>query len=662
MNYDRYVELVSIVREHDYRYYVETKPSISDYDYDHLVKELEVIENEHPDWTLPSSPTQLVSCDMMHGFSRHKHAYKMLSLANTYSEDEVQKFFERLEKLTDIANPEVFCELKMDGVAISVTYEDGDFQRAVTRGNGTLGDDISQNARSIMNIPMKLNNGPKGLIEIRGEVFMPLNVFKGLNEKRVAGDLEPWANPRNAAAGSLKLLNYKEVFCRSLEIVFFDIRGMDERLKNQSSVVDFLTSWGAPCFSKSDVLVTSHVSEVFSFIHAMGKKRQGFAYEIDGVVLKLNDLTMREEIGATAKSPRWAVAYKFAAERVETRLKSIIIQVGRTGVLTPVAILEPVFVAGSTIARATLHNQEEIQRKDVRISDTILLEKGGDVIPKIVGVNLDLRQKGAKPYLIPDKCPSCGTAVIQVEGQVALRCPNKEGCPAQNMLGITHFVSKGAMDIENLGIKVVQKLIENCLVHKISDLYRLKKEDLLQLEGFQEKGAENIISSIEVSKKAPLDRLIMGLGINFVGAGVSQILASKYRSIKSLMKTTQDELEAIDGVGPKAAEAIELYFSNSVQAHEIQELIALGLNPIVESKKEISHPFNNLTFVLTGSLELFTRSQASELIKERGGTIGSTVTKKTDIVLVGLDPGSKAQKAIKLGIKIINEVEFKKSL
>lgn len=662
MNYESYIKLVNKVRDHDYKYYVLAKPSISDFEYDQLVKELEEIENEHKEWVLPTSATQLVSSDLMHGFKRAKHKWKMLSLSNTYSEQEVQKFFDRLEKLTDSKNHSVFCELKMDGVAISVTYEDGKFKRAVTRGNGVLGDDISQNARSIMNIPLSLKGDHKGTLELRGEVYMPLSIFKKVNEKRLKEGLDLWANPRNAAAGSLKLLDYKEVFRRQLEIVFFDIRGMDDRLKCQSNVVKYLSQWGVPCFSSNQCLRTSCVNELFKFIHKMQKERVTFAFEIDGIVIKLDDLTMRDAIGATAKSPRWAVAYKFAPERVETKLIDIIIQVGRTGVLTPVAILEPVLVAGSTISRATLHNQEEIERKDIRILDTVYLEKGGDVIPKIVGVDLNKRKNNSRPYHLPNKCPSCGEKVLQTKGLVALRCPNKKECPAQNMKSITHFVAKGAMDMENLGVKIVEKLIENCLIHKISDLYCLKKEDLLKLDGFQEKGADNIIKSIEHSKKAPLDRFIMGLGIDYVGAGASQILANEYGSMQKLINTSFDEFLKLDGIGPKAAEALYTYFSNKEHLQEIHKLLELGLKPSVTKKKSINHPFNQKNFVLTGTLDHFTRSQAAELIKERGGNIGSSVTKKTDVVLVGHDPGSKEQKAKKLGVKIMSEVEFKKQL
>lgn len=655
---DAYEKLCSDIWEHNRLYYIEHQPKISDQEFDRLLKELEAIEKAHPDWVSSSSPTQRVNETPSKGFKSYKHHIPMLSLANTYSEKEVQDFVTRVHKNLESESVNFCVELKMDGIAVAAHYEKGIFVRGVTRGNGKVGDDITANMKTILNLPLKLSgkNIPEKL-EVRGEVFMPKEVFVKLNNEKEKNGEPLWANPRNAAGGSLKLLNSKETASRGLSVVFYAIASGSPS-DSQFETHHIMKQLGLPTLKY--VKLCSNYEEIGQFAQSVSEERAQLPFEIDGIVIKVDALHHQDQLGTTGKNPRWAVAYKFAAEQAETKIKEIVVQVGRTGVLTPVAELDPVLLAGSTISRATLHNQEEVKRKDIRVHDTVVIEKGGDVIPKVVSVDLKKRPANSQSWQMPSTCPSCGAKVEKVEGEVAVRCSNTAGCPDQFHRNLAHFVSKQAMDIDFIGGKIADLLIEKNLVQKPSDLYTLKFEDLINLEGFKEKSVNNILSSIEASKHVPLSRFIMALGVHHVGTNTAELLAEEAGSIGNLMKMTPEELVTIDGIGDVVAESIATHFSSEEHINEINRLIELGVNPEQEKVvKYEGHPFQGKTFVLTGTLENYTRTEAGQLIKERGGKTSGTVSKKTDFVLAGDSPGSKLEKAEKLGVKVLSENAFK---
>lgn len=660
-----YLELLEEIRQHDRHYYLENRPVISDYAYDQLFKKLEKLEQEHPEWILPSSPTQRVGDPLTKGFKQIVHTVPMLSLANTYSKEELEEFVKRVHKLME-RKEVVFCaELKMDGVAVTVRYEKGLYVRALTRGDGKKGDDITANMRTIRALPLELRGAHiPDLIEVRGEVFMPHKVFQELNDKKQEEGEETWANPRNAAAGSLKLLDPREVSERKLSTVFYGIAECDPvTVSTQYESHSFLEKLGLPVFREAHRVRCHTVEEIVHFADKIEKARHSLPFDIDGIVIKVDELRFHPLLGTTGKNPRFAVAYKFAAEQALTRIQEITVQVGRTGVLTPVAELDPVSVAGSTISRATLHNQEEIERKDIRVGDWVIIEKGGDVIPKVVEVNLKKRPQDSHPWKMPKKCPSCGTAVVHSEGEVAVRCPNIAGCEEQKIRRITFFASKDAMDIDHLGEKVVEQLVKKGLVEQISDIYALTEKDLEKLEGFKEKSIHNLLESIDRSRHVTLSRLILALGIKYVGEGTAEVLAEHAEDIDALSKMSEEELLEIDGVGEKMAQAIVAYFSEPHHLKEIHTLLQRGVKP--EAPKlsvRKDHPFYGKIFVLTGSLQEYTRSSATTLIKERGGKVTGSVSQKTDYVLAGEDPGSKLDKAHKLKIPVLSEAQFKNLL
>lgn len=652
----QYLELIAEIQRHDELYYSDCKPEISDYEYDQLVARVKKIEKDHPDWMSDSSPTQNITDSLSSGFKTVKHTYPMLSLANTYSKEELADFVKRLEKLLERKEIDLFAELKMDGLAISVRYEKGKFHQAVTRGNGKEGDDVTENVRQIVNLPHELKED--STLELRGEVYLPIQIFRQLNQEKEEAGQDLWANPRNAAAGSLKLLDPKEVKRRKLHVVFYDIVEMEGKsLERHREIPDLLTSLGLPAFAVDDTALCSSLEELIHFSIKIEKKRDHYPFEIDGIVVKLDTIQERKFLGNTGKSPRWAVAYKFAPEQALTQIQAITVQVGRTGVLTPVAELKPTLLAGSTISRATLHNQDEIERKDIRIHDTVLIEKGGDVIPKVVSVDLTKRPPDTKPWKMPTHCPSCGEKAIRVEGEVAYRCVS-HSCPQQSLRRICFFVAKGAMDIDHLGEKIVEKLIDAGFIRKLSDIYRIKAKDLETIEGFKEKSIHNLLESIERSKTVPLARFIFALGIKFVGSGGSEILANHFRSLEALSKASKEELLALEGIGPKVAESIVHFFSQSIHLEEIKELLEVGVSLIIPEEKRTDHPFFNKTFVLTGTLEKYGRAEASTLIKDRGGKVSSSVSRQTDYILAGSEAGSKLKKGESLGIKILSEEEF----
>jgi DNA ligase (NAD+) len=665
MTHKEYLKLVQEILHHDYLYYVECKPTISDREYDRLYRELEETEKQHPEWVTPNSPTQRVGETAHSGFKQGTHKVPMLSIANTYSKEEVEDFVMRVHKLLEKKQVDFFSELKMDGTAVSVRYEKGKFVRGLTRGDGKKGDDITANIKTILSLPLEIEgrNVPE-VMEIRGEVFMPHRAFERLNKEAELAGEELWANPRNAAAGSLKLLDPKEVSKRKLAVVFYGVvEEASSIIKTQEQCHEWLEEHGFPVFAKGHRALCQNVDEIMDFASKIEKQRPKLSFDIDGIVVKVNELKYHDQLGATGKSPRWVMAYKFAAEQAVTRIHEITVQVGRTGVLTPVAELDPVFLAGSTIARATLHNQEEIQRKDIRIGDTVIIEKGGDVIPKVVEVVLKKRPSHSHPWKMPKKCPCCGHQVVQSEEEVAVRCPNGWNCEEQKIRRLIFFASKDAMDIEHLGEKVVELLVKNGFVDSYADFYKLTAHDLAKLEGFKEKSIHNLLSSIEKTKKVPLSRLILALGIKHVGEQTAELLAETAGDLESLSKMTIDELKKVEGIGDIVAKAVVDHFRDSHAKKDIHALLQVGVEPEVKKRKvRLGHLFNDKTFVLTGTLAKYTREEASELIKDRGGRVAGSVSSKTDYVLVGEDPGSKFDKAKQLGIKILFEKDFEKLL
>lgn len=656
MTHQDYLRLCEEIWLHNRRYYQDHDPLISDYSYDQLLKQLEQMEKEHPEWISENSPTQRVGESTTGSFPSITHKIPMLSLANTYTKAEIEDFLKRIVKLTGRKENRYSCELKMDGIAVTIQYKNGKFYKGATRGDGREGDDITANLKSIQTLPMKIPY--EGDLEVRGEVFMPHEVFKTINHARMKKGEDLWANPRNAAAGSLKLLDPKEVSRRGLHIVFYGIAGEIPGVMTQTEVHQFIRDQHLPPVGMHTTC--DSMEAIWSFAEKILAERPKLPYDIDGMVVKLDDLREQNAIGSTGKNPRWAIAYKFAAEQATTVIRAITVQVGRTGVLTPVAELEPVLVAGSTISRATLHNQEEIERKDIRLHDSVIIEKGGDVIPKVVEVLKEYRDPASTPWKMPAHCPACGTPVAAVDGEVAVRCPNTRGCPEQQLRRIEYFAGKDAMDIENMGEKVVQQLVKKGLVKSPSDIYSLTHAELAQLEGFKEKSIHNLLSAIEKSKQLKLDRFIMALGIKHVGSGTAEELARYFGNLDAFLATSKETLLAINGIGDKVANAIEDFLQDPAAREELKKLLERGVAPAnVDQAVHIDHHCSGKSFVLTGTLLNFTRSEAAALIKERGGRISESVSKKTDFVVAGEDPGSKYEKAKSLGVTILSEQEFK---
>lgn len=663
MNRHLYEELCREIWEHNRRYYVDHQPIISDQEFDLLLKKLEEIEKMHPEWVDAHSPTQRVGEMLSGGFKAVPHERPMLSLANSYSKEEIVDFIKRIQKLSGETHPTFCCELKMDGIAVSVRYEKGVFVRGLTRGDGRRGEDVTNNIKTISKLPLRIyGDYVPEVLEVRGEVFMPHEAFKHLNDLRMKAEEPMWANPRNAAAGSLKLLDPRESSKRKLDIVFYGVANENiPGLSSQFAVHQYLKTLGLPVlytFEKCD-----HIEDIWAYTEKVKTLRKKLPFDIDGVVIKLDEIQQWAQLGNTDKNPRWAIAYKFAAEQASTRILDITVQVGRTGVLTPVAELEPVFLAGSTIARATLHNQDEVKRKDIRVGDLAIIEKGGDVIPKVTAVDLNMRPADTHPWQMPAHCPSCGTPVTHGEGEVAVRCPNQLGCVEQQLKRLVYFVGKDALDIDNLGEKVVEQLFKRGFVRSPSDFFVLNEEQLIQLDNFKAKSIHNLLTSIEKARDVTLARFIMALGIKFVGSGTAEALAVRAGDIQHLMNMSKEDLLKIEGVGEKVAGAIYEYFSDDKNRQEIEKLLAHGVR--LQSIKTMTyhgHPFNGKTFVITGTMQKYSRNEASEKIKERGGKVTDSVSKKTDYLLAGENVGSKLEKAQKLGIKILTEEEFEKTL
>lgn len=654
------------IREHDHRYYVLNEPVISDREYDRLMAKLENLERAHPELLTPDSPTRRVGGKPVKEFPSIVHEEPMLSLANTYSIEELQEFETRLKNFLPDERFEFVVELKFDGIAVSLLYEDGRLVRGATRGDGERGDDITGNLKTVRSIPLRLfdGNGLPRRVEVRGEVYMPKAGFEKLNREQEKRDEKPFANPRNAAGGTLKLQDPALVAGRPLRFTayFLGIRDGDVgRLTSHFDSLHELRKFGLPV--SRHVALCKSVWEVIDFCNAWEDKRDGLPFEIDGVVVKVNSMDQQARLGATARSPRWAVAYKFKPRQVATVLRKIHFQVGRTGAITPVAELAPVFLAGSTISRATLHNEEEIHRKDIREGDTVVIEKGGDVIPKITAVVLKKRPKDSKPFRMPRECPACGGPVIRSEDEVAVRCENI-ACPAQTHRRIEHFAARGAMDIDGLGEAIIHLLIEHKMgVEDCGDLYFLDEKKLSDLERMGEKSARNLMKAIEESKKRPLDRLIFALGIRYVGSNVAGILADAFGSIENLNQASFDKLQVIEGIGPTIAESVVQFFGQKRNLDVLEKLRKAGVK-MEEARKKAkkSGAFQGKTFVLTGALTRFPREAVEALIQSEGGNVSGSVSRNTDYVLVGENPGSKYRKALDLNIEIMDEDTFVSAL
>jgi DNA ligase (NAD+) len=681
----RHTELAEDIRRHDHAYYVEAKPVISDQEYDRLYRELIDLETAFPDLRTPDSPSQRVGGKALEGFASVQHLRPMMSLDNTYSQEEVRQFIARAQKLLPNEKLEWTVEPKIDGIAVNLRYERGVFTVGATRGDGTTGDDITVNLKTIRSIPLKLRSprskvqSPKSaqvdlfaagddelpaVLEVRGEVYLRLAGFKKLNEERIAAGDEPFANPRNATGGSLKQLDTSAVARRPLDMIVYNaghIAG-GKVPDTQTEFIDWLKALG---FKTPDKLwLCRSEEEVLEAIDALDTIRKKFDYDTDGAVIKLNSIPLREKLGATSKAPRWAFAYKYAAEQAETKLKAITIQVGRTGALTPVAELEPVLLAGTIVKRATLHNEDDMRRKDIRVGDTVIIEKAGEIIPAVVQVMTAKRTGAEREFQFPKTCPECGSKVSRVSAeseQVVLRCTNPD-CPAQVRGRIEHWCARGAMDIEGGGEALVAQLVAHGLVQDVADLYKLTEGELLQLERMGEKSARNFLAAIEASKSRDLWRLLFGLGILHVGSGVAKALARAFPNLDDLMLASIDQLNAVEDVGEVIAQSLVHWFSDSRNRDLIHRLRKAGLNfeSSIYTDAAATGAFAGKTFVLTGTLPTMTREEAAAKIEALGGKVSSSVSKKTDYVLAGEEAGSKLEKAQKLGVKIIDEPEFLK--
>ena len=654
----RVEELRELIRKYDYYYYVLNRPLVSDAEYDALFRELQELEEKYPELVTPDSPTQRVGAPPAEEFRQVRHAIPMLSLQNCFTEEEFREWDRRVKRMLGTEDVVYVCEPKLDGLGVELVYEDGVFTVGSTRGDGYVGEDVTNNLKTIKQVPLRLLSDeipvPK-LLEVRGEVYMEKEDFKRLNEERAKRGEPLFANPRNAAAGSLRQLDPSVTASRPLKVFFYGLGRIEGyEIRSQEELLRTLPKWGLPVNPLWEVC--RGPDEAIAFYKKVLDMREELPYEADGIVVKVNDFSQREILGEIARAPRWAIAFKFPAEQKTTRVLDIVVQVGRTGVLTPVAILEPVEVGGATISRATLHNEDEIKRKDIRIGDWVIVQRAGGVIPEIVAPIPERRTGQEREFRMPDRCPVCGGPVVRPEGEVAHRCTNIS-CPARIKESIRHFASRRAADIQGLGEKVVDKLVDSGLVKRISDLYKLTKMDLLRLEGFADKSAENLLREIEKSKGISLARFIYALGIPHVGEKLAEILAEHFDSIDDLARATEEELTRIEGIGPEVAKSIVDFFKNPENRKLIEELKAAGLNPRRQVK---AGPLSGKTFVFTGALSSMTREEAKRLVEELGGRVASTVSRKVDYVVVGENPGSKYERARALGIPTITEEEFLK--
>ncbi len=647
------------IENHNYAYYVLDRPSLTDGEYDLLMRELITLEQEHPELDDPLSPSHRVGGSVLSAFQKVPHNTPLLSLDNAYNAKELADFDRRVRKEA-AGELEYVVEYKIDGLSVAILYENGVFKRGATRGDGTIGEDVSENVKTIRSVPLRLKESVN--LEVRGEIFIPKKGFISLNEQQTLLGKESFANPRNAAAGSLRQLDSKIAASRPLDIFVFDVlsSALDYGLHSQVETFEWLNTLG---FKTAPSKRFTSMDDVIEYCDQMIDERHGLPFEIDGLVIKVSPFEIREQLGSTAKSPRWAIAYKFPAEMATTVIKDIQVQVGRTGVITPLAIFEPVKVAGSVIGKATLHNQDYINEKDIRIGDTVWVQKAGDVIPAVVRVDLTKRPDVSDPFRLPEQCPICGTETVRVEGESALRCLN-EMCPAKIKRALEHFVSRNAMNIDGVGEALIETLIEAGLIKDLADLYTLKEhsETIMNMDRFGEKSVSNMLEAIENSKSNDLHRLIAGFGIPLIGEKAAKTLAKAFKDMDGLMNATYDELVSTEEIGDKMALSILRYFGSDEIKIMIERLRAMGLNMTSFSTETADCVFSGKTIVVTGTLTRYTRDSIKALIEENGGKVSGSVSKKTDFVVVGENAGSKADKADALGVPMISEDDFDKML
>ncbi len=654
----RVEELREQINHHAYRYYVLDDPEVSDAEYDELVRELQAVEGEFPELITPDSPTQRVGVSPADLFAPVTHWTPMLSLDNAFSREELEAWGRRVERLIG-TGARYACELKIDGVAVALTYEDGAYLRGATRGDGVTGEDITANIRTVRAVPQRLRLGdPPKVLEVRGEMYLPVKAFEQLNEQLLAEEKRAFANPRNAAAGSLRQKDPAVTASRPLRLWCHGLgRAEGKRFAAHSESLAWLRKAGLPV--DPNIKVVDTLEEVFSFLEHWGKHRHSIDYEIDGVVVKVDQIALQEELGATSHAPRWAIAYKFPPEERTTLLRAIEVHTGRTGVVTPFARLEPVFVSGVTVTTATLHNEDEVKRKDVRVGDTVIVRRAGDVIPEVVGPVLSKRPAKARPWRFPKRCPSCGTELVRKEGEAYRRCPNKRGCPSQNVEWLFAFASRGAMDIEGLGYKTGYLLLDLGWIKDPADVYSLTAERLEQLPLFAEKRIENLLNAIQASKDRPVWRLLVALNIPHVGGTVARLLTQAFPSIDRLAAASEEDVAAVEGIGPIIARNVVEWFPDHHNRALLEKLRAAGVRmEDPEPERPPEGPLSGKTIVLTGGLEAMSRDDATRAAEEAGAKVTSSVSKKTDFVVAGENPGSKYDKAVQIGVEVIDEQEF----
>ncbi len=656
---DRINELVEILNEANYNYYVLDNPTITDQEYDKYLRELIELEKENPEYIREDSPTLRVGGEVSEGFVKHRHKIPMISLSNVFNEEEIRDFDKRIKK--EGVEPEYVCELKIDGLGVSLSYENGKLVTASTRGDGVVGEDITSNVRTIKSVPLSLKKPIS--IEVRGEIYMPKKVLEELNKRREVEGLPLFQNCRNAAAGSIRQLDSKIAAERRLDTFIYHLPNpLDYGIKTHYEALMFMKELGFKTNPLSEKV--GDVEGILKFIEDKGKKRKSLSYDIDGVVIKVNDIKTQLELGNTAKYPKWATAYKFPAQEVLTKLKDIIFTVGRTGMVTPNAVLEPVIVAGSTISRATLHNEDYVLMKDLKIGDTVSIRKAGDVIPEVVEAKIERRTGEEKDFVMATKCPICGSTLVRHEDIVGSFCEN-EHCPARKIESLCHFVSRDAMNIDGLGERIMEDFYNYGFIKRYSDIYKLYllRDKLINLEGFGNKSVDNLIDSIEESKHRGLERLINAIGISGIGAKTAKVLATRFKSLDNLMNASYDELVSIQDIGDILACSIIGYFKDENNKSEIEKLVSLGINTSYEaSNVEIDERVNGKRFVITGSFDFITRDEIKKYIEDRGGNTSSSVSSKTDVVIVGKDPGKKYDDAVRLNIEIWDENKLKEFL
>lgn len=647
----RVEELKKIINKNNELYYVNDSPEISDYDYDMLLKELMDIEEKYPQLKTPNSPTNRVGGKALSKFEQVVHSRQMMSLANTYSYDELRDFDKKIKQ--EYPNAKYVLEFKIDGLSVMLTYKNGILVQAATRGDGSIGEDVTQNVKTIKSIPLALTENVD--IEVRGEVFIPRQVFYDINEYNEENDLKVFANPRNMAAGSLRQLNPKITAKRKLDIFVFNLEHDVEGISSHKASIDYIEKLGFHVIK--ELILTEDIEKIIEVIDQWKDKRYELPFDIDGMVIKVDDFRLRAELGSTSKTPRWATSYKFPPERVRTKVLDIITQVGRTGAITPAAVLDKVAISGSFVSRATLHNEDYIKEKDIRIGDYVYLQKAGEVIPEVYEVDKGARTGEEKIFVMPHKCPSCGEQTVRLPGEAAWKCTNI-ACPAQQKRRIIHFVSKAGMDIDGFGEKIAEQLYDEGLIHDITDIYRLTVEDLVKLPRFAEKSAQNLIDAINNSKTVPFDSFVSALGIRLIGKNAAKILATNYQDIKALSAATHQELSQIPEIGSLMAQSIVDFFASEKNEIILNELKELGLNPTPLENKNVSNILDGLSIVATGTLLKYTRDGIKEEVEKRGGKLSSSVSKKTAFVIAGENAGSKLEKANELGVKVIDENEF----